>query len=137
MTFFGLPAKFPAKVKAWLHGMATLERTADVSVFFHEAGSRTIQCPFSLGPMELKLSRVVVAPPQGPGSSIKKGHKTKYAKAVTEKMLGLMDLRIVHQGSGKGEITDVVFDEPGGVLVQGNLKRRANTKADHKPSPYK
>jgi len=32
------------KVKAWLHGMSTLKRTGDVSIFFH-ADHRTIQCP--------------------------------------------------------------------------------------------
>mgnify|MGYP006903686067 FL=1 len=32
------------QVKAWLHGMSTLKRTGDVSIFFH-ADHRTIQCP--------------------------------------------------------------------------------------------
>ena len=44
------------QVKAWLHGMSTLNRTSDVSIFFHET-YRTIQCPFSLGPLELKVSK--------------------------------------------------------------------------------
>ena len=35
---------FPLQVKAWLHGMSTLKRTGDVSIFFH-ADHRTIQCP--------------------------------------------------------------------------------------------
>ena len=37
--------------------------------------------------------------------------------------------------TGKVEITDVIFDEPGGVSVQGSLKRRANLKKN--VLPYK
>ena len=44
----------------------------------------------------------------------------KTAKAVTDIMLGLMDMRIKR---GQAEITDVYFDEPGGVSVSGNLRR--------------
>jgi hypothetical protein len=49
-------------------------------------------------------------------------------------MLGYMDFKI-DIASGNAEITDVVFDEPGNVDVQGSLKRRANIK--EKESPYK
>ena len=35
--------------------------------------------------------------------------------------------------TGKVEITDVIFDEPGGVSVQGSLKRRANLKKNILP----
>lgn len=53
---------------------------------------------------------------------------TKTAKAVTDVMLGLMDLEIDQGQNGKAQITDVYFDEPGGVDVSGNLKKRAHVK---------
>ena len=115
-----------------LHGMSSLNRTGDVLIFFHESGERTVQCPFSLGPLELVVSKSVASPP---GKRVKR----RSAKAVTELMLGLMDIRVdpsAAAGSGKAEITDVIFDEPGGVDVQGSLKRRANTKDEH-ILPYK
>ncbi len=34
--------------------MSTLKRSGDVSIFIHKY-DRTIQCPFSLGPLELKV----------------------------------------------------------------------------------
>ena len=49
-------------------------------------------------------------------------------------MLGYMDFKI-DTASGTAQITDVVFDEPGNVDVQGSLKKRANNK--DKESPYK
>ena len=116
-----------------LHGMSSLNRTGDVLIFFHESGERTVQCPFSLGPLELVVSKSVAG--GGGGKRVKR----RSAKAVTELMLGLMDIRIdpsAAAGSGKAEITDVIFDEPGGVDVQGSLKRRANTKDEH-ILPYK
>ena len=48
--------------------------------------------------------------------------------------MGVLDLRIDGK-TGNAEITDVVFDEPGNVDVQGSLKRRVNIK--EKESPYK
>ena len=83
-------------------------------------------------------------------SSKTKKVRRRSAKAVTELMLGLMDVKVVTRtnvedeergtsGSGSAasaEITDVVFDEPGGVEVQGSLKRRANTKDDAE-QPYR
>ena len=60
--------------------------------------------------------------------------KRKTAKAITETMLGYMDFKI-DVSTGTAEITDVVFDEPGNVDVQGSLKKRANNK--DKESPYK
>ena len=130
-----------------LHGMSSLNRTGDVLIFFHESGERTVQCPFSLGPLELIVSKSVAASASsssaggGGGGSSGGGARVKRrsAKAVTELMLGLMDIRIdpsAAAGSGKAEITDVIFDEPGGVDVQGSLKRRANTKDEH-ILPYK
>ena len=49
-------------------------------------------------------------------------------------MMGYMDFRI-DAVTGNAEITDVVFDEPGNVDVQGSLKRRADIK--DKESPYR
>merc|ERR1712020_523107 len=129
------------KVKAWLHGMSTLNRTSDVSIFFHET-HKTIQCPFSLGPLELKVTKttngkdgftsVVEDSENEDGKTTSK--KVKTAKAITDLMLGLMDFKI-DKNTGKVEITDVIFDEPGGVSVQGSLKRRANLKKN--VLPYK
>ena len=63
--------------------------------------------------------------------------ETKTAKAVTDTMLGLMDMRIK---SGKAEITEVYFDEPGGVSVSGNLRRaqfkKSHTYDDDRPYRY-
>jgi len=132
-----------SKVKAWLHGMSTLNRTEDVSIFFHET-YRTIQCPFSLGPLELKVTKrttdlddiaSVVEDTIDDEENETTARKTKSAKAITDLMLGLMDFRI-DKNNGKVEITDVIFDEPGGVSVQGSLKRRANLKTKN-ILPYK
>jgi len=101
-----LQTTFVTNVKAWLFGMSSLNRTDDVSIFFH-SDHRTIQCPFSLGPLELRVVKTV-------------NGETKTAKAVTDTMLGLMDMRIK---SGQADITEVYFDEPGGVSVSGNLRR--------------
>jgi len=131
------------KVKAWLHGMATMNRTSDVSIFFHET-HRTIQCPFSLGPLELKVTKtttsvldkdeVVTVSEEDDLNEDENKSKVKSAKAITDLMLGLMDFKI-DKKTGKVEITDVIFDEPGGVSVQGSLKRRANLKKN--VLPYK
>jgi hypothetical protein len=109
-----------SKVKAWLHGMSSLKRTGDVSIFFH-TDYRTIQCPFALGPLELRVVKTV-------------NGKTKTAKAVTDMMLGMMDMRIDKTQTSGAVITDVYFDEPGGVNVSGNLKKRAHHKKD---TPYR
>ena len=62
----------------------------------------------------------------------------KTAKAVTDTMLGLMDMRIKR---GQAEITDVYFDEPGGVSVSGNLRRAQFKKSsqtyDNDRRPYR
>lgn len=105
------------RVQGWLHGMSTLKRSGDVSIFIHE-DYRTIQCPFSLGPLELRVSKTF-------GSG--KNKKTKTAKATTDLMLGLIDLKI-DRASETAEITNVIFDEPGGVDVKGNLKRSESKK---------
>jgi len=137
---FGRKKNFQ-EVKAMLHGMSSLNRTGDVSIFFHPGtGERTVQCPFSLGPLELVVSKSV---------EISKKVRRRSAKAVTELMLGLMDVKVVTRtnaedeergtsgsSAASAEITDVVFDEPGGVDVQGSLKRRANTKDDAE-QPYR
>jgi len=110
------------KVKAWLFGMSSLKRTGDVSIFFH-ADHKTIQCPFSLGPLELSVVK-----------NLEGGRKS--AKAVTDTMLGLMDMRL--DKWGKAQITDVFFDEPGGVKVTGNLRKRAHLKHNTNGySPYR
>ncbi len=44
-------------------------------------------------------------------------------------MLGLMDLRFDAE-TGRAEITDVVFDEPGGVDVDGTIKRRKKVEEE-------
>jgi len=112
------------KVKAWLYGMSSLQRTGDVSIFFHP-NHRTIQCPFALGPLELRVIKTL------DGS-------TSSAAAVTDTMLGLMDMQIDEKTSSAA-ITDVYFDEPGGVSVTGNLKRkRAHLKHNSNGySPYR
>ena len=122
-----------------LHGMSTMQRTGDVLIFFHP-DHRTIQCPFSLGPLELVVTKLVQENEEEEGgkdntSSKKANKKRKSAKAVTELMLGLMDIQIDRK-IGKAVITQVIFDEPGGVDVQGSLKRRANVK-DTRVLPYK
>jgi len=118
-TFYGV-----TNVKAWLHGMSSLNRTDDVSIFFH-SDHRTIQCPFSLGPLELRVMKNV-------------NGNVKTAKAVTDIMLGLMDMRIKR---GQAEITDVYFDEPGGVSVSGNLRRaqfkKSSTQTYDNDRPYR
>eukprot|EP00096_Caligus_rogercresseyi_P015846 TRINITY_DN8326_c0_g1_i1.p1 TRINITY_DN8326_c0_g1~~TRINITY_DN8326_c0_g1_i1.p1 ORF type:complete len:191 (-),score=48.04 TRINITY_DN8326_c0_g1_i1:248-820(-) len=114
------------KVKGWLHGMSTLKRAGDVAIFIHE-NYRTIQCPFSLGPLELKVSKTV-----GSGES----RRIKSARATTDLMLGLMDLRIDTK-SGKIEITNVNFDEPGEVDIHGNLKRGAEEQSIGNNLPYR
>merc|ERR1712018_994174 len=120
---------------------STLNRTSDVSIFFHET-HKTIQCPFSLGPLELKVTKrttddiaSVVEDSIPDDETNSTARKTKSAKAITDLMLGLMDFRI-DKNNGKVEITDVIFDEPGGVSVQGSLKRRANLKTKN-ILPYK
>ncbi|TRY69129.1 hypothetical protein TCAL_02514 [Tigriopus californicus] len=116
-----------AKIRGWLYGMSTLKRSGDVSIFIRE-NYRTIQCPFALGPLELKVSKTV-----GTG----KAKRTKSATAKTDRMLGLMDLKI-DRINGEAEITNVFFDELGGVDLQGNLRRRADTgKVDQKQSKYR
>lgn len=110
------------RVKGWLYGMSTLQRSSDVSIFIHE-DHRTIQCPFALGPLELRVAKTI-----GDGEDV----KTKSARATTELMLGLMDMKI-DRASGKAEIVNVNFDEPGGVDIHGNLKRRAENKPDARP----
>jgi hypothetical protein len=45
------------------------------------------------------------------------------ATATTDKMQGLMDLQI-DLISKRAKITEVIFDEVGGVDVQGSIKRR-------------
>lgn len=111
------------KVKAWLYGMSSLQRTGDVSIFFH-ANHRTIQCPFALGPLELRVIKTL------DGS-------TKAAAAITDTMLGLMDMQIDVK-TNSAAITDVYFDEPGGVSVTGNLRKRAHLKHNTNGySPYR
>ena len=63
---------------------------------------------------------------------------TSSAAAVTDTMLGLMDMQIDTKTSSAA-ITDVYFDEPGGVSVTGNLKRkRAHLKHNSNGySPYR
>ena len=63
---------------------------------------------------------------------------TSSAAAVTDTMLGLMDMQIDAKTSSAA-ITDVYFDEPGGVSVTGNLKRkRAHLKHNSNGySPYR
>ena len=63
---------------------------------------------------------------------------TKTAAAVTDTMLGLMDLQIDTK-TGSAAITDVYFDEPGGVSVTGNLRKRAHLKQHNTNgySPYR
>ncbi|XP_040571254.1 uncharacterized protein [Lepeophtheirus salmonis] len=107
------------QVKGWLHGMSTLKRSGDVAIFIHE-NHRTIQCPFSLGPLELKVAKTI-------GSGENK--VTKSARATTDLMLGYMDLKIDTQ-SGKIEITSVDFDEPGEVDIHGNLKKRCRGRKE-------
>jgi len=102
-------------IRGSLHGMSTLKRLGDVSIHIHES-HRTISCPFALGPLELKISKTL-------GSGRKK--RTKSATATTDLMLGMMDLKI-DRDSGQTEITNVVFDEPGGVSVKGSITRRVN-----------
>ena len=79
---------------------------------------------FSLGPLELRVVKTV-------------NGETKTAKAVTDTMLGLMDMRI---RSGQADITEVYFDEPGGVSVSGNLRRaqfkKSQTYDDDRPYRY-
>ena len=110
--------------------MSSLKRSGDVSIFIHE-NYRTIQCPFALGPLELKVSKTV-----GEGKTA----RTKSATATTDLMLGLMDLKIDRK-SGQAEITDVFFDEPGGVDLKGSLRRRAELggggSKEKKKSKYK
>merc|ERR1712029_336 len=112
------------KVKAWLYGMSSLQRTGDVSIFFH-TNHRTIQCPFALGPLELRVIK-------------NRDGSTSSAAAITDTMLGLMDMQI-YTKTGSAAITDVYFDEPGGVSVTGNLKRkRAHVKHNTNGySPYR
>lgn len=120
-------ASSASKIRGWLYGMSTLKRSGDVSIFIRE-NYRTIQCPFALGPLELKVSKTV-----GTG----KAKRTKSATAKTDRMLGLMDLKI-DRINGEAEITNVFFDELGGVDLQGNLRRRADTgKIDRKQSKYR
>ena len=114
-----------AKVRGWLHGMSTLKRSDDVSIKIHE-DSCTIQCPFALGPLELTVTKTF-----GTG----KDRKTKTAKATTELMLGYMDLLI--RDDGKAEITDVVFDEPGGVDVHDGLGDLTKRRSGVKKVPYR
>lgn len=102
-------------IRGSLHGMSTLKRLGDVSIHIHES-HRTISCPFALGPLELKIMKTL-------GNGRKK--RTKSATATTDLMLGMMDLKI-DRDSGQTEITNVVFDEPGGVAVKGSITRRVN-----------
>jgi len=112
------------KVKAWLYGMSSLQRTGDVSIFFH-ANHRTIQCPFALGPLELRVIKSL------------DGSSKSTAAAITDTMLGLMDMQI-DEKSNSAAITDVYFDEPGGVSVTGNLRKRAHLKHNTNGySPYR
>ena len=78
-----------------------------------------------MGPLELHVTKYVDG-------------ESKIAKATTDTMLGLMDMRIDRHSNG-AEITDVYFDEPGGVSVTGNLKkRRAHLKHNTNGySPYR
>ena len=82
-------------------------------------------CRFALGPLELRVIKTL------DGS-------TSSAAAVTDTMLGLMDMQIDAKTSSAA-ITDVYFDEPGGVSVTGNLKRkRAHLKHNSNGySPYR
>ena len=82
-------------------------------------------CRFALGPLELRVIKTL------DGS-------TSSAAAVTDTMLGLMDMQIDTKTSSAA-ITDVYFDEPGGVSVTGNLKRkRAHLKHNSNGySPYR
>ena len=77
-----------------------------------------------MGPLELRVVKTV-------------NGETKTAKAVTDTMLGLMDMRI---RSGQADITEVYFDEPGGVSVSGNLRRaqfkKSQTYDDDRPYRY-
>ena len=79
-------------------------------------------CRFALGPLELRVVKMM-------------NGKLKSAKAVTEMMQGLMDLKIDNNYS-RAEIADVFFDEPGGVDVSGNLKKRAHIKYNENPYRY-
>ena len=54
---------------------------------------------------------------------------------VRRNTLNLIIFSCEDKKTGKVEITDVIFDEPGGVSVQGSLKRRANLKKN--VLPYK
>ena len=85
---------------------------------------KSIYFRFSLGPLELSVIKTL-------------GGATKSAKAVTDTMLGLMDMRIDSK-SGNAAITNVFFDEPGGVTVTGNLRKRAHVKHNTNGySPYR
>ena len=65
------------------------------------------------------------------------GADMKKAKATTETMLGLIDLRIDRR-KGTASITNVYFDEPGDVNVSGNLRRRSHVKHNTNGySPYR
>ncbi len=47
-----------------------------------------------------------------------------------------MDLRIDRE-TGRAEITDVLFDEPGGVDVSGSIKRRKNVEEEKEEPPFR
>jgi len=47
-------ASVHGQIRGWLFGMSTLARSDDVSLF-----PDYIQCPFTLGPLELKVSRTI------------------------------------------------------------------------------
>ena len=59
----------------------------------------------------------------------------RYIKEKIIKGYNIIIFSYADKKTGKVEITDVIFDEPGGVSVQGSLKRRANLKKN--VLPYK
>merc|ERR1712226_916156 len=85
--------------------------------------------------VELKVSKTFVDPES-------KTKRTKSATATTDLMLGMMDLKI-NRLSGQAEITNVFFDEPGGVAVKGSVRRRVvdnvatAVKGEKKKSKYR
>lgn len=101
-----------------LSGMATLRRDGDVKIT-NADNHKTVKSSFTVGPLELEVSRKY-----GNG----KGRTVRTAKAVTDVMEGVMQLKVKEDGSA--HIINVLFKRPEDVAVSGSLsndRRRSDT----------
>merc|ERR1719378_1359754 len=103
---------FSGKSMGSLAGIATLRRSGDV-ILLDGGDYKTVKSDFSIGPLQLEVSKTF-----GSGKS----RSVKSAKAVTEKLVGRITLKVKPDGSA--HVKSVSFKKPEQVEIRGSLSEQ-------------